>query len=322
MLWINIVHGQDMSLTQQQVNLPSVNAGFVGIDNFLNIRTGYRQGLQNVDKGSLTFLSMYSSFQKNSEYILKNNALRLSQQATANTLNSDIKTRRKHGVGGEISKFSEGAFSSTKIDLSYAYHIPVSKKVNWSMGLTTGILNNSVSLTGLSVRDEANDLFFQELLTKGNGNQLNMTFNFGSAVYSNNFYFGVSSTGLIESPISENLGLELTSLKGYNFVAGALLDVGQDLEFYPSAMIKYTDFQSATWSASTRIRYKEVVSLGVSYFSETKISVLLGLNVKYWSLNYAYDSFNNGLNTVNTNVHEVVLGISIFDKYAIRSKFW
>ena len=95
--------------------------------------------------------------------------------------------------------------------------------------------------------------------------------------------------------MSLNTGIKLTQAQGYDLI----------------------------WAVNSRLRYKELVYLGAGYNSGSKISLLFGfaVNAKF-TVNYSYDHYFSGLGSLNVNVHELVLGVGLFNTYESKSRLW
>ena len=198
LLITNGLFAQEINYTQYYLNLAGVNSGFTGIEDYLDVKMGVRQGWNNFgEKSSNVYLSIYGTIKNSNLSPLKNSSLRLSNPEYVKRIVSDKALRRKQGIGGMVTSKDIGLYKSTSLIANYAYHLPVSKKINWSLGAKVGLVNQKIDFTEYTVRDEIKDVFYQQLKNARQGSENMVIADFGSAIYSNNFYLGVSSSNLL-----------------------------------------------------------------------------------------------------------------------------
>ncbi|MBK8292823.1 MAG: type IX secretion system membrane protein PorP/SprF [Flammeovirgaceae bacterium] len=94
------------------------------------------------------------------------------------------------------------------------------------------------------------------------------------------------------------------------------------MELSPAISATYQESYDVQWIANLRLRYKNLVSLGTAYTSDSKISILVGLTTTNLSINYAYDIYTSDLSDFDVHAHEIVLGINLFNKYKLKPRFW
>lgn len=320
--------GQQADFTQYYLNLPAINPGFTGVEDFIDVKMAYRQGWNGFGaKNSDYYLSLYGALKSSIQSTLRNNSLRISDPTIFNEIqnNKDLrsKLRRKHGVGGVIEGKDIGTFKSTRLAINYAYHLPVSGKVNWSLGTSLGYHNRRVNFSGYTVRDEINDLFYQQLLLSGNGNNNTFLIDFGTSVYTQDMYVAFSSTGLVAKEISSSSEFQLEAIQSYAVQAGKIFTVSPSVEISTGARADYSDLYDLIWSVNARMRYNKFIYLGASYQDKVKASAIFGLILdgKY-NINYAYDYYTSSSSNFRVSVHEVIVGIALFNQYQLSNRMW
>lgn len=314
---------QENDYTQYYVNLPSVNSGFTGLDDYFNLNTGVREGWNNfgVENNNL-YVSAFGALNSSKRSGRRSNSLRLSSPEIFDQMQSDKKYRRRHGLGGMITSRTVGPYKSFGAIVNYAYHLPISDKLNISMGSRLGYTNQRIDYSGLTVRDEVNDLFYQNLIQSGQGSQNTFLVDFGAVLYSNRFYFGVSSSNLIIEKLNGDQLFNLNEGTQYRFQSGVVFSLNPDFELSPGVTGTYQDSYDLLWAANLRMRYKNLISLGAAYNSDAKVSILVGLATTNFSINYAYDIYTSDLSDFDVHTHELVLGIALFNKYKLKPRFW
>lgn len=324
LFFITTLQAQEVEYTQYYLNLAGLNSGFTGIEDYLDLKMGVRQGWNNFgEKSSNVFLSAYGTIKNSNLSPLKNSSLRLSNPDYVSKILSNKELRRKQGIGGMIRSYDMGLYKSTRMTANYAYHLPISKKLNWSLGARMGFVNQKINFTGYTVRDEVNDVFYQQLITAKQGNENLVTADFGSAIYADNFYLGVSSSNLLLKRVGGFNLLDSEQPVHYSIQTAGNIRLGNNLLFNPGLKIVSTEGYDLNWTVNSRVRYKDVIYGGLAYEDNVKVSALFGLFVSNtYSINYTYDKYLSALNNFDVSVHEVVIGIAIVNRYRLKAKFW
>lgn len=318
---------QDIDYTQYYLNNASYNPAFTGIEDFVDVRLGFRQGWNSFAiPNNYMFFSLNSGLNNKRRAAVGSNSLHVSDPEVLQQIQNGKKIRRKHGLGGTVASRKLGPYSVSAINAQYAYHLPVSQKFTLAFGSRVGFQTQRITLDGFTVRDEVNDLFYQEIMRSSQGNSQTAVVDFGYVVYSRKFSFGISSLNLVKNTVGGPKLLADTEQQ--TFLAQVSLhevQLGQNLIFSPGARVAYIQNRDIAWNLNARISYKKLVYLGGAYASTgNRISGLLGLRLmEKLTLHYAFDRYMlNANNNFNTNVHEVVIGIAMFNKYEIKPKLW
>ena len=82
MLSIRIVHAQEIDYTQYYLNMAGVNAGFTGMEDYVDLKMAYRQGGNDFGvKNNNVFIAVYGALGASRQLALKRNSLRISCQS-------------------------------------------------------------------------------------------------------------------------------------------------------------------------------------------------------------------------------------------------
>lgn len=278
---LNIQAQQDPMYTHYMFNTLMVNPGYAGSRDALTI-TGLHRS-QWVDfKGApvVQSLTMHSPF-KNEHF----------------------------GVGLSILNDKIGSSNRTSIFGDFAYRMKLNKKSKLALGLSAGANIFQGNLSSLQL-DQQSDPAFQNNIT----NRALPNFGFGLYYSRERFYAGISAPGLLQNNYSNVSLVNGTNLVGaeqrhYFFIAGAVLNITDNLAFKPTTLIKATSAApiQADFTASFIIMKK--VLLGVMYRTGDAVGGLIGFNATdQLYLGYSYD-WSYGLRTgkYNQGSHEIVL---------------
>jgi type IX secretion system PorP/SprF family membrane protein len=314
---------QEDDFTQYYLNLPAVNPAFTGMDDFFTLTAGVREGWNSYGiQNDNSFISFFGALNNGSRAGRRKNALRTSDPTLFETIQNDDKFRRRHGVGGIITGRTVDPYKSVGMLLNYAYHLPLTSKLNFSMGTRLGYKNQRIDFNGLQVRDDVNDLFYQSLLAAGQGSQNTLLVDFGTVIYSNQFFFGLSSENLIARAVNDDLVSNLNSGLRYRAQMGAFFPLNPEWVLSPGISMNTKVGYAVRWAANVRLKYKDLIYLGSAFEPNLKTSILIGLTTHKLSVNYAYDIYMAGLNNFDVNTHELVLGLTLFNPYKLQPRFW
>lgn len=319
-----LVHAQELDHTQYYLNLPGTNPAFTGIEDYLDTRASFRQGWNDFTvKNNFIYLSAYGTLNSSSRAALTNNTLRTSDPEGFKKIQADKKLLRKHGVGGMVTQRTFGPYTALTLSGNYSYHLPVSRKLTIAFGTKVAYSSQRINPNGLTVRD-TNDDFYKSIRDSNPGNSSSALVDFGYTIYSSSFYLGISSTNMISPNIGGDQLLNLEHEKRFGLQAALTsISLSPDLTLSPGVRVVYAKGYDILWSVNTRVRYKDLLYAGVGYTnSAPKLSLLFGLQLKGLSVNYAYDKYLSDLNNFNVQVHELVIGASLFNKYSLHSKLW
>ena len=319
---------QDFNYTQYYLNLPAVNPGFTGMEDFWDLKLSFRQqGVNNFDaRNKSLYISTYGPVNSSASSSMKNNSLRLSDPNSYNNLESNRGTRKKllrrHGIGGMLFNRDLGAYQSFNASFNYAYHLPVSRTHHLSFGTSIRYSGRQIGISGLMVRDVVNDQTYQQLVQSGKGRMDMMIVDFGTALYSDKGYVGLSSTSLISYALGIS-DFNSTDIRTYSLQAGRFMRLGANLELSPVINVDYNAATGVSGGGSARLRYRSMVYAGAGYQSNGKASGMLGFTMSgKYNLNYSYDHYFGPLQGFNVTMHEVVFGITLFNKYGLNSSIW
>jgi hypothetical protein len=112
-LSISSVRAQEIDYTQYYLNFGGVNAGFTGMEDYLDLKMAYRIGGNEFGvKNNNVFVSVYGVLGTSGQMSLKRNSLRISNLSAFEELQSNRRWRRRQGVGGMVTSRTVGPYTS------------------------------------------------------------------------------------------------------------------------------------------------------------------------------------------------------------------
>jgi type IX secretion system PorP/SprF family membrane protein len=220
----------------------------------------------------------------------------------------------KMGLGLSFLNEKVGAMSRNLIYGNYAYRMKVHKNGNLALGLMMGLETQANNFSGLKVSDvgsaPSDPQFAQNTNVAG--------MNFGTGVYYNtkSFFAGLSIPRMLDNQAkfsSDGLKeVKITSLKAsrftYYFTVGNIFTIDENLKIRANMMIKAVKNAPMQLDIGGAALIKELVWAGLSYRSNSSMSLLLGVQVnKQFLVNYSFDYTLNKIQSFSAGSHEIVL---------------
>jgi type IX secretion system PorP/SprF family membrane protein len=189
-----------------QVDPFLVNPAISSTEDFIDVKSGRRsqwQGFSGSPK--TTFLSLCTTLGKN--FNSSHNHSKYEHQSW-------------HGIGGYIFDDQTGPLRNTSLSLSYSYNQPLTNKIRLSSGVFVGSKSINYNPTGLRVSETHDHLLVASRFR-------NFTMSFGSWLYTDNFYVGVSALQAITTAPSQESGIITGKLiPHFNFMTGYNMSIG------------------------------------------------------------------------------------------------
>ena len=273
---INIQAQQLPNYTQYLYNMQIINPAYVGVRADFSVSALSRQQWVGVEGAPVT-----------------------------STFSVSGRTRRGLGLGATVIHDKIGLSETTNINVDASYTIITSQYSRLSFGLKGGISFFDNNYANAITPDN-------EINASNSGRYPNI--GFGAYYYNRDFYVGLSMPSILETPqfyiqnnfengISENPSLFLST--------GALFNLGEDLKFKPSTMIRYTASVPISIDLNANFLYDNVIEAGLSYRYQNSISALFAIIVnEKFRIGYAYDYKTMSAGN-NLSSHEIILHLDV-----------
>ena len=320
---------QPFRFSQYFQNAVTVNPAVAGIEDFMDLKVGYRQQWTGLDLSPQTFyLSAHAPLSaKPGEFVYRNNALRISDPSAYDQLETrgaiDNSSQVRHGVGGYIFNDQQGIFQQTSAFTTYAAHLRVGPRTRLSVGLAAGLNNNKIDTNGLTVGNPDGDQTFNRILNQTGGNA-SLDLNAGLLLYSESYYVGYSADRILRNPITTATDSTDERQGIYHYgLLGLRLRLNRSLMLLPGAFIGTSQGLPLTYDINLRLRYEDLVWIGASYRNSGTVAGMLGLNVNNrFNINYAYDYGVSNVRDFRAGTHEIVLGFILFNSQDNSPYLW
>lgn len=306
-------------------NAITYNPGMTGVEDFLDVNLTYRNQWVGYDNAPwVSGLSAHSKIAKRETSTMKSPySLRLSDNQGYKNLvrDSSYSAYTGHAVGGYLLYDKYTPMRDISFFLNYAYHIKLTQRLKWSLGVSFGGVSTAMNADDLSVLEDDDEVFSR--FADGVSSDTNADLNLGTTLYTNRFYLGYSVNHLLETKRLEDRSNDQAQYKMHHFIsAGYRIRLSPFIEIYPTVLAKYVEPVPVRVDGAVKFRFYEAFTLGAMISSEQTAGAILGfsfdnnLSVGY-AYNYPYGTVNN--NTSGT--HEITLGLALFNFRNSDTKF-
>tara|TARA_B100000508_G_scaffold140192_1_gene140465 strand:+ start:10014 stop:11012 length:999 start_codon:yes stop_codon:yes gene_type:complete len=293
------------------------NPGAIGSYDFMDVTIGSRYqwlGLSNDMQGTVSPRSVYANFATvlKPEPVRHNPSLRTS---VGPIRNPELGTGNlKHGIGAQFKADEYGAFREIAFSGTYAIHVPLSEKVNISLGARLGVSNHSFLPDKAQVLSHiqggANDGTYENFYQSGNSRMF-FDMSTGLYLYSDRFFVGISGNQLTQDFVSFGSGqTNFNPVMHFDLMGGYKFDLNENFTLMPSVSVKYMNPSPPAAQLNIQGEYKEWLWMGFGYRYMDAAIIMAGANInERFKIGYSFDYSTSRFNNLTAGGHEVVLGL-------------
>jgi type IX secretion system PorP/SprF family membrane protein len=316
---------QKPQYTQYVLNNYLLNPALSGIENYTDVKLGYRQQWTGLSDAPKTIFAT-AHWALGNEY-LWSNALSLSEDGvdprSQNYEQNYTASPAHHGIGISAVLDKAGQLSTANLNLSYAYHLELSSALNLSTGIAAGFSRIGIDANALILENQA-DPALKNVVK----NQLKPDLSAGLWLYGASFFAGISAQQLLPQKLaftndnSYNTGKQVPHL----FLTGGYkLFLADDINVTPSIMAKWINNAPISVDVNMKLGFKDKLWLGGGYRKNDAFNLMAGFNFSHLlNLTYSYDFTTSQISNVSSGSHEVVLGLLLNNVYKVMcpQKMW
>ena len=296
---------QESQYSMYMFNQLLINPGVTGTEDYMDTKIGFRAQWVGVDDAPRNFFATYHTpIRKNKPEF------------------DDVKPLPWHGLGGFATGEGTGPLTKYKMYGSYAFHLPISNKLVFSMGTFLGFQNYNIDKSKLRFSDNQTDN-----VTSGNLSTISPDGSIGGWLYSRHLYVGFSILQVFDNKIKFNDVTTSNSRlnRHYFFTAGYKIKLDEKWALVPSFLVKGLSPAPIQFDLNTKLRYRDKMWFGMSYRNKDAFVTLLGMTIdRRIDIGYSYDYSISELNKHNSGSHEILVGFHIPNKKvpSSHSYFW
>lgn len=282
------VKAQQMpQFTNYQLNSFIFNPAFAGKNNFFEVTTGHRSQWTGITDAPRTYTLSLTAPSKN----------------------------QKMGFGGYLYTDIVGPTRRIGVQGAYAYHVKLNSNLNLSLAASAGILQFSIDGSQITLRDEGDQAMINSMQS-----ELVPDANFGTLLYNEKFYAGISVNQLFNNKLSLFPGdSDENRLALHYYLTGAYkFEISEDFTLEPSALVKYVNPVPVKIDLSLRGIYKDLIWIGGTWRSNDAAAAMAGFVLNNsLKLGYSYDFTTSDIKNYTDGTHEIVLSVSFKRKAAV-----
>ncbi|MBL4657868.1 MAG: type IX secretion system membrane protein PorP/SprF [Flavobacteriales bacterium] len=184
------------------------------------------------------------------------------------------------GIGAYFIKDATGPMSTLGGHVSYAFHIPMNRRLTTSIGLSAGVQQFKVDAGNLRPYNPIDPAV-------SSSSSILPDANFGIWMYSSDFYTGIAARQLLPLTIS---GTKIRMLDHLYYTVGYRMVVGRNVSLIPSLHARMGLITPIQLDATLRVDWSNKFWVGLAYRKIEGVAGLIGFNIgPRLKLGYAYD---------------------------------
>ena len=312
---------QKPQYTQYIFNNLLLNPAVSGIENYTDVKAGYRSqwtGLQGAPVTS--YLTVDAPIGDN---FIQGDATAFpaaggEDPASRSYTQNYMASEPHHGIGFMIVSDQAGPINQTNIDLTYAYHLGLTDRINLAVGVQGGVNHVILNTSQITLENP-----YDPAIANGNNSQWKPDLGAGVWLYSSNYFFGASVQQLLPENLyfsTNNTYNQSKTVPQYFVTGGVKLFLTDDLAVLPSFLVKVINPLPLTYDINAKLSFRDKFWIGGSYRHDDSFGVLAGLNISsFINIGYSYDITTSALNTVSNGTHEIVIILLLNNRYKVSS---
>jgi type IX secretion system PorP/SprF family membrane protein len=304
---------QKPQYTQYVLNNLLINPAVTGIENYFDLKTGYRSQWTGLQGAPVTSY-ITGSVPFGSDFV-GGDAGALSAGNGANPY-SRLFTQTyeaappHHGLGFMVISDQAGPISTTNADVTYAYHLGISSTFNLSVGVEGGFNHTSLNTSMLTLENP-----LDPAIANGNNSQWKPDLGLGIWGYSSNYYFGISALQLLSQNLyfsTTNSFTQAKTVPQFFITGGFKVFLSDDVSLLPSTLVKFISPLPVTYDVNLKLTFGDRFWVGGAYRNGDAVAGMFGLNISSLiNISYSYDYTTSELRTVSSGTHEIVIGLML-----------
>lgn len=281
------------------------NPAFSGIENFDELKLGYRYQWAGFGSNSPKFVNLAFHKRIKQPLDMSYNSMRLSDFSSASANRLPRSKRMIHSLGANIFQSSVGVIQGIGGGVTYAVHYPLTNYTRLAFGVTGLIENRKLDINEVAVRDP--DEFYNYLLRSSSA-QTDLNFRAGFLVYGERYYFGASYLPVVNIALqSSALAMEEPFYRA-SFQGGISFPITSDVSLKPSVIGLLQMNNGLVMDYNMKAYIQNKVIAGLSYRSVESVVILMGFNInEMFTASYSYEASVGQFRKFNDGSHELVL---------------
>ena len=304
--------------TQYVFNNYLLNPAVTGIENYTDVKAGYRSqwtGLQGAPVTS--YLTINAPLGKD---FIEGDATAFPANGGDNPSSRSytqnyMAAEPHHGIGFMLVTDQAGPITQTNLDATYAYHLGLAPKLNLAVGVSGGVSHVSLNTSMITLENP-----YDPAIANGNNSQWKPDLGVGIWLYSGEYYIGASVQQILPQTLyfSTSNYNQSKTVPQYFITSGFKVFLSDDVTLLPSFLLKVIQPLPVTYDINMKLSFQDKFWIGGSYRRDDSFGILAGLNISsFINIGYSYDITTSALNTVSNGTHEIVIGLLLNNRYKV-----
>lgn len=229
-----------------------------------------------------------------------------------NTIALAFSSARKNNVGLGVSVVSDKIFieQQTFTYVDFSYKLELGRDAQLFLGLKGGGNFYRADPTLLNTYDPVSDP------TQISLSRFNPNIGAGAYYKASSYWVSFSIPRLINSKRDDELVVTAKDRVHTYLGAGAVFNVGENFRLKPSFMMRKIKGLPITTDLTGMLSWRNTFDVGVSFRSNSAISLLSVISLGKYDIGYAYETpSDGGLSQLNLKTHELVFRIRLDKTY-------
>jgi type IX secretion system PorP/SprF family membrane protein len=297
------------------------NPAFSGVENFTDLRLGYRHQWSGFGSHSPHYMNLSLNTRLRHPLDLRSNAMRISKSTLVQPENLPKAKRIIHGFGANIFNSKVGIINSLGASFNYSWNYPLTKKLRLSMGIGSVVEARKLHLEDITFRENP-DPFYDHLIGSA-ASQVDLNFRGGALLYSQRFYMGISYLSIFNQSLqASDVAMEDPFYRG-SVQTGFSFRANRAWSFKPSVIAYLLMDNSFVMDYGAKAYLMDKGWLGITYRDSGTGIFLIGLNVtELLNVTYSYEVGFGGFQPFGGSSHELVMGLRINNLKKAESWVW
>jgi type IX secretion system PorP/SprF family membrane protein len=296
------------------------NPAFAGVENFDDVKFGYRYQWAGFGKYSPRFLNL--SYQKRIKQPLdmSYNSQRLSNSSRTGQKQLPRGKRIIHALGGNIFQSNVGVIRSIGGSFNYALNYPLTEMTRFAFGASGVLENRKMDLSEVTLRDP--DEYYNYLL-RSSSSQTDFSVRVGALLYGEKFYVGVSYLPVLNIPLqASDLALEQPFYRA-SIQGGVSFSPTDDVKIKPSILALLQMNNKVVIDYNVKAYLQNKVWLGLTYRDVKSGVAILGFNInEKFTASYSYELSLGEFKRFDDGSHELVLAARLKNLKRYSQYIW
>ena len=304
--------------TQYVFNNYLLNPAVTGIENYTDVKAGYRAQWTGLEGAPVTsYLTINAPIGRQ---FIESSANSFGagggQNPYSRSYTQDyMAAAPHHGIGAMVITDKAGPITQTNAAATYAYHLGLTDKLNFSVGVAAGFRRMNLNTAEITL-----ETALDPAIANGNNATFQPDLGVGVWLYSSNYYVGISAQQILPQSLyikSNTINLAKT-VPHYFVTAGVKFFLSDDLTLMPSVLIKQVKPVPLTYDINLKLGFQDKFWIGTAYRHGDSYSAMAGFYASsFLNVGYSYDVTTSNLNTVSRGSHELVIGILLNNRYNV-----